>query len=300
MTIRAIEGEAEETRPLGREIPFLEATKKLLRIPLASFGLAVICIIVVSAIFAPWVVPHDPFAQDVNHALEGPSWTYPLGTDKLGRDTLSRVIYGARIALVVSIGAVGLGILLGTPIGLISAYARGWTDEVTMRIMDAIVSFPSLIIAVALVAVLGTTLMNVIIAIGVANVPWIARVVRSQALSVRERDYVTAAVAVGAHSRRIIGRHIWPNCTAPVIVQGTLGMAYAILTEAALGFLGISVPPPTPTWGNMLQFAFPLLDRAPLLSIVPGMAIFLLVLAFNFVGDALRDVLDPRLRGLIR
>jgi len=300
VTIRAIEGEAEETRPLGREIPFLEATKKLLRIPLASFGLAVICIIVVSAIFAPWVVPHDPFAQDVNHALEGPSWTYPLGTDKLGRDTLSRVIYGARIALVVSIGAVGLGILLGTPIGLISAYARGWTDEVTMRIMDAIVSFPSLIIAVALVAVLGTTLMNVIIAIGVANVPWIARVVRSQALSVRERDYVTAAVAVGAHSRRIIGRHIWPNCTAPVIVQGTLGMAYAILTEAALGFLGISVPPPTPTWGNMLQFAFPLLDRAPLLSIVPGMAIFLLVLAFNFVGDALRDVLDPRLRGLIR
>jgi ABC-type dipeptide/oligopeptide/nickel transport system permease subunit len=232
--------------------------------------------------------------------MEEPSRVFPLGTDRLGRDTLSRVIWGSRVALIISVGAVGLGVVIGTPIGLVSAYARGWFDEVMMRIMDGIVSFPSLIIAIALVAVLGGSLINVIMAIGSANIPWIARVVRSQALSVRELDYVKAARAIGAKDMRIIALHLWPNCTAPVIVQGTLGMAYAILTEAGLGFLGLSVPPPTPTWGNMLQYAFPLLDIAPLLSIVPGAAIFLLVLAFNFVGDALRDILDPRLRGLFQ
>jgi peptide/nickel transport system permease protein len=290
--------EAEGLQPARREIPFLETTKKLFRQPLAAFGFVIIFITVICAIFPTQIAPHDPDKQYLGHYMEPPSRTFLLGTDQLGRDTLSRVIYGARVALIISVGAVGLGVAIGTPIGLVSAYVRGWIDELLMRIMDAIVSFPSLIIAIALVAVLGGSLINVIIAIGVANIPWIARVVRSQALSIRERDFVTAARAVGAKDRRIIAVHLWPNSTAPVIVQGTLGMAYAILTEAGLGFLGLSVPPPTPTWGNMLQYAFPLLDRAPLLSIVPGMAIFLLVLAFNFVGDALRDVLDPRLRGL--
>ncbi|MDD5289235.1 MAG: ABC transporter permease [Dehalococcoidales bacterium] len=276
------------------------AVKRLFRIPTARFGFVVIFIVVVSALFSPWIAPYNPMAQDANQSLASPSWTHPLGTDKLGRDTLSRIIYGSRIALIVSIGAVGMGILIGTPIGLTAAYARGWADEVIMRIMDGLVSFPSLIIAVALVAVLGSTLTNVIIAIGVANIPWIARVVRSQALSIREKEFVMAARAIGASAPRIIFHHIWTNCTAPVIVQSTLGMAYAILAEAALGFLGIGVQPPTPTWGNMLQHAFTLMDLAPILSIAPGVAIFLMVLAFNFVGDALRDVLDPRLRGLGR
>lgn len=290
--------EAEGFQPAKREIPFLETAKKLFRQPLAAFGIAIILLTTICAIFPAWIAPHNPDTQYTGHYMEPPSRTFLLGTDRLGRDTLSRVIYGARVALIISVGAVGLGVVIGTPIGLVSAYARGWMDEVLMRVMDAIVSFPSLIIAIALVAVLGGSLVNVIIAIGVANIPWIARVVRSQALSIRERDFVTAARAVGAKDRRIIAVHLWPNSTAPVIVQGTLGMAYAILTEAGLGFLGLSVPPPAPTWGNMLQYAFPLLDTAPLLSIVPGLAIFLLVLAFNFVGDALRDVLDPRLRGL--
>ena len=273
--------------------------KKLLRIPLAIFGSIVILLVIVCAIFAPLIAPHDPLAMDIEYFLGGPSWTHPLGTDQMGRDTLSRIIYGSRVALVVSIGAVSFGIVLGVPIGLISAYFRGWTDEIMMRIMDALVAFPSLILAVGLIAVMGSTLINVIIAIGIANIPWIARIVRSQALSVREQDYVTSAQAAGASKLRIIFRHIWPNSAAPVIVQGTLGMAYAVLTEAALGFIGAGVQPPTPTWGNMLQYAFGLLDRSPILSIAPGMAIFLMVLSFNFVGDALRDVLDPRLKGVI-
>jgi peptide/nickel transport system permease protein len=279
--------------------PFLENMKKLFRIPLAIFGAIVILLVIVCAIFAPLIAPHDPLAMDIEYFLGGPSWTHPLGTDQMGRDTLSRIIYGSRVALVVSIGAVSFGIVMGVPIGLISAYFRGWTDEIIMRIMDALVAFPSLILAVGLIAVMGSTLINVIVAIGIANIPWIARIVRSQALSVREQDYVTSAQAAGASKLRIIARHIWPNSAAPVIVQGTLGMAYAVLTEAALGFIGAGVQPPTPTWGNMLQYAFGLLDRSPILSIAPGMAIFLMVLAFNFVGDALRDVLDPRLKGVI-
>lgn len=279
--------------------PFLENMKKLFRIPLAIFGAIVILLVIVSAIFAPLIAPHDPLAMDIEYFLGGPSWAHPLGTDQMGRDTLSRIIYGSRVALVVSIGAVSFGIVIGVPIGLVSAYFRGWTDEIIMRIMDAFVAFPSLILAVGLIAVMGSTLLNVIVAIGIANIPWIARIVRSQALSVREQDYVTSAQAAGASKPRIIFKHIWPNSAAPVIVQGTLGMAYAVLTEAALGFIGAGVQPPTPTWGNMLQYAFGLLDRSPILSIAPGMAIFLMVLAFNFVGDALRDVLDPRLKGVI-
>jgi peptide/nickel transport system permease protein len=286
---------------LGRrhERPFQTAVRKLLRIPLAVFGFVVIFLVIISALFSPLLAPYDPLAMNVDDMLEGSSWSHPLGTDQMGRDTLSRIIYGSRVALIVSIGAVSFGVILGVPIGLISAYFRGWVDEVVMRVMDALVSFPSLILAVGLIAVLGSSVYNVIIAIGIANIPWIARIVRSQALSVRELDYVTAAKAMGAKGKRIIALHIFPNSAAPVIVQGTLGMAYAVLTEAALGFIGIGVQPPTPTWGNMLQYAFGLLDRLPILSIAPGMAIFLMVLAFNFVGDALRDVLDPRLKGVI-
>ena len=292
-------GKTDTARP-GREIPWLLNARRLLRMPLACFGFAILLIVVICAIFAPRIAPYDPLVMNYGHYLAKPSGEFLLGTDQLGRDVLSRIIYGSRIALIVSLGSVGFGIAVGTPIGLVAAYARGWTDSVLMRLMDAIVSFPSLTIAIALVATMGSSLLNVIIAIGIANIPWIARVVRSQALTVREQEYVTAARAMGTSGRHIIGRHIWPNSTAPVIVQGTLGMAYAILAEASLSFIGVGVPPPAPTWGRDLQFAFPFLDRTPLLSIAPGVAIFLLVLAFNFVGDALRDVLDPRLRGLFR
>ena len=278
--------------------PFIETTTRVIRIPQAAFGLVIILLTVLSALLAPIIAPLEPEAMDFDYLLSGLSSEHLLGTDQLGRDTLSRLIYGARIALLVSVGSIGLGVLLGVPLGLIAVYFGGWTDDIIMRLMDSLVVFPSLLIAVALAAALGGSVTTIIIAIGVANVPWMARVIRSQGLSIREMDFVAAAEAGGMSPARIILRHILPNSLAPVIVQSTLSMGYAVLVEATLGFIGVGVRPPTPTWGNMLYDAFPMLEQQPMLSIFPGLAIFLLVLSFNFVGDALRDVLDPRLKGI--
>lgn len=277
----------------------IDVLRKVMRIPHAAFGVVFILLTVLVAIFAPLIVPVGPEEMDFDNLLSDISSAHLLGSDQLGRDTLARLIYGARIALIVSVGAIGLGVLIGVPLGLIGVYFRGFVDDIIMRAMDALVVFPSLLIAVGLAAALGGSLTTVIVAIGIANVPWMARVVRSQGLSIREQDYVAAALAGGMSHTRIIFKHILPNSVAPVIVQSTLSMGYAVLTEAALGFIGVGIQPPTPTWGNMLQQAFPMLEQQALLSIVPGVAIFLLVLAFNFVGDALRDVLDPRLKGVI-
>ena len=278
--------------------PFIETTTRVIRIPQAAFGLVIILLTVLSALLAPIIAPLEPEAMDFDYLLSGLSSEHLLGTDQLGRDTLSRLIYGARIALLVSVGSIGLGVLIGVPLGLIAVYFGGWTDDIIMRLMDSLVVFPSLLIAVALAAALGGSVTTIIIAIGVANVPWMARVIRSQGLSIREMDFVAAAEAGGMSPARIILRHILPNSLAPVIVQSTLSMGYAVLVEATLGFIGVGVRPPTPTWGNMLYDAFPMLEQQPMLSIFPGLAIFLLVLSFNFVGDALRDVLDPRLKGI--
>ena len=271
---------------------------KLVRTPRAQFGLAILAVVLFCAVFAHWIAPYDPEEMDFDHLLSGMSAVHLLGSDQLGRDTLSRLIHGSQVALFVSVGAITLSVVLGVPLGLISVYFRGWVDDLLMRVMDAIIVFPSLLIAVALAATVGASLTTVILAIGIANIPWVARIVRSQGMSVREQDYVAAAVAGGMGHGRIIAKHIFPNTLAPVIVQATLGMGYAVLVEAALGFIGVGVQPPTATWGNMLQQAFPLLQQQPLLSVVPGAAIFALVLAFNFAGDALRDILDPRLRGI--
>ena len=278
--------------------PFIETTTRVIRIPQAAFGLVIILLTVLSALLAPIIAPLEPEAMDFDYLLSGLSSEHLLGTDQLGRDTLSRLIYGARIALLVSVGSIGLGVLIGVPLGLIAVYFGGWTDDIIMRLMDSLVVFPSLLIAVALAAALGGSVTTIIIAIGVANVPWMARVIRSQGLSIREMDFVAAAEAGGMSPARIILRHILPNSLAPVIVQSTLSMGYAVLVEATLGFIGVGVSPPTPTWGNMLYDAFPMLEQQPMLSIFPGLAIFLLVLSFNFVGDALRDVLAPRLKGI--
>lgn len=286
-------------RSLRYRHPALQVLAKLLRIPLAVFGIVVIAATVFAAVFASWIVPLDPEEMDFENLLNPIGAGHWLGSDQMGRDTLSRLIVGAQVALLVSLGAVGIGVLIGAPLGLLSVYFRGLVDSVIMRVMDALVVFPSLLLAVGLAAAMGGSLTTVILAIGLANVPWMARVIRSQGLSIRELDFVAAAEAAGMSPARVMFKHILPNSLAPVIVQSTLGMGYAVLTEAALGFIGVGVRPPTPTWGNMLQQAFPMLDQQPLLSIVPGVAIFLLVLAFNFVGDALRDVLDPRLRGVI-
>ena len=278
--------------------PLIETIGRVIRIPQAAFGLIIIILTVLSALLAPIIAPLEPEAMDFDYLLSGLSSEHLLGTDQLGRDTLSRLIYGARIALLVSVGSIGLGVLIGVPLGLIAVYFGGWTDDIIMRLMDSLVVFPSLLIAVALAAALGGSVTTIIIAIGVANVPWMARVIRSQGLSIREMDFVAAAEAGGMNPARIIFRHILPNSLAPVIVQSTLSMGYAVLVEATLGFIGVGVKPPTPTWGNMLYDAFPMLEQQPMLSIFPGLAIFLLVLSFNFVGDALRDVLDPRLKGI--
>lgn len=287
---------ARRTKPPSQ---WILATRKLLRIPRAVFGLVVLGIVFFCAVFAGYIAPFNPEEMDFSSLLTGPSAAHPLGTDQLGRDTLSRLIYGSQVALVVSIGAVTLGAVIGVPLGLISVYFRGWIDDVLMRAMDALTVFPSLLIAVGLAATLGSSLTTVVVAIGIANIPWISRIVRSQGLAVREQDYVSAAIAGGMGHLRVIFKHILPNTLAPVIVQATLGMGYAVLIEAGLGFIGVGVQPPTSTWGNMLQQAFPMLEQQPILSVVPGLAIFALVLAFNFIGDSLRDVLDPRLRGVI-
>ncbi len=279
--------------------PAIQVLTKTLRIPQAAFGVLILTVTVLAAIFAPWIVPEDPEEMDFDNLLQGISAEHLLGSDQMGRDTLARLIYGARVALMVSLGAVGIGVAVGVPLGLLSVYFRGYVDDVIMRVMDALVVFPSLLIAVGLAAAMGGSLTTVVLAIGIANVPWMARVIRSQGLTIRELDFVAAAEAGGMSHLRIIFKHILPNSVAPVIVQSTLSMGYAVLTEAALGFIGVGIQPPTPTWGNMLQQAYPMLDQRPLLSVVPGLAIFLLVLAFNFVGDALRDVLDPRLKGVI-
>ena len=278
--------------------PFAETITRVVRIPQAAFGMLIITVTVLSALLAPIISPLEPEAMDFDYLLSGFSSEHLLGTDQLGRDTLSRLIYGARIALLVSVGSIGLGVLIGVPLGLVAVYFGGWTDDIIMRLMDSLVVFPSLLIAVALAAALGGSITTIIIAIGFANVPWMARVIRSQGLSIREMDFVAAAEAGGMSPARIILRHILPNSLAPVIVQSTLSMGYAVLVEATLGFIGVGVRPPTPTWGNMLYDAFPMLEQQPMLSIFPGLAIFLLVLSFNFVGDALRDVLDPRLKGI--
>ena len=273
---------------------------RLIRTPRAVFGIVVLLVVCGCALFADWIVPFDTEDMDFDSLLAGATTEHPFGTDQLGRDTLSRLILGTQVALQVSLGAVGLGLVIGVPLGLVSVTIGGWVDDAIMRVMDAIVVFPALLVAVALAAAIGNSLGTVIVAIGIANVPWLARITRSQALAVRELDFVAAAVANGTTTIRLMVRHILPNSAAPVIVQATLGMGYAVLAEAALGFIGVGVAPPTPTWGNMLQQAFPFLERQPMLSIAPGVAIFLLVLAFNLLGDALRDILDPRLRGVVR
>ena len=273
---------------------------RLIRTPRALFGAVVIMVVLIGALGADWLMPFDSEDMDFDSLLLDPSWPHVLGTDQLGRDTFSRLVLGSQVALQVSLGAVGLGVLVGVPLGLVSVTIGGWVDDAIMRVMDAIVVFPALLVAVALAAAIGNSLGTVILAIGMANVPWLARITRSQALALRELDFVAAAQASGTSTIKIMIRHILPNAVAPVIVQATLGMGYAVLAEAALGFIGVGVTPPTPTWGNMLQAAFPFLEKQPALSVAPGVAIFLLVLAFNLLGDALRDILDPRLRGVVR
>ena len=265
---------------------------RLLRTRLAIPSLAVLVLVVFCAIFAGAVAPHDPDRQDYKHVLEKPSRTYLLGTDDLGRDILSRIIFGSRVSV-----SVGIALAVGVPLGLMAAFIGGVIDDAIMRVIDAMSAFPALVLALGISAALKPGLLTVMIAIGVVYIPQFARLVRAQALSVREQEFVNSARVLGARPLRLIALHIWPNVTAPIIVQASLRVATAIVTEAGLSFLGVGVPPPAATWGAMLRSSYQYTETAPWLAIFPGAAIFVTVLATNLVGDALRTALDPRMRG---
>lgn len=257
-------------------------------------GAAIVIVAVVAAVVGPWLVPDDPFTQQLPERLNGPSWRHLFGFDELGRDVLARMLTGARVSLLVGLAVVSLSATIGTAVGAIAGYAGGWIDEVTGRLMDVLLAFPGILLAIALVAVLGPSLTNVVLAL--VSIGWVgyARLVRGQVLKLRELDYVQAARALGAPVSRILLLHVLPGTFSAVTVQATLGMAGAIISEASLSFLGLGVQPPMPSWGTMLDAGRSHLFDAPHLTIFPGLAIALLVLGFNFVGDALRDELDPR------
>ena len=270
------------------------ALKRLLSRPLALFGAFVVIFFVVVAVFAPYLAPYDPAATDFLTVRQPPSGEYLLGTDDVGRDVLSRVIFGARASLVAGVISVAIALLLGVPLGLVSGYYRGVTDEIIMRFTDALLSFPFLILAVALAAALGPSLTNAMIAIGIASTPTFIRLTRGQVLAVGAEDYVQAARGLGVGDARLLALHILPNIFAPLLVQATLTIAQAIIAESSLSFLGLGVQPPTPSWGGMLNTAKNFMNQAPWMAVWPGLSIFVTVLAFNVFGDGLRDALDPR------
>ncbi|WP_279480399.1 ABC transporter permease subunit [Aureimonas sp. SK2] len=268
----------------------------------AVAGLVVFALVVLVAMLAPVIAPHDPVAQNRAALLmppvfmDGGQWTYPLGTDAVGRDILSRLIYGAQYSLFIGTFVVILAVSTGIVIGLIAGYFRGWVDTVIMRVMDVILAFPSLLLALVLVAILGPGLVNAMIAIALVLQPHFVRLTRASVMAEKEREYVTAARVVGAGPLRLMFKTILPNCLGPLIVQATLSFSNAILDAAALGFLGLGAQPPTPEWGTMLAEAREFVLRAWWVVTFPGLAILVTVLAINLIGDGLRDALDPKMR----
>ena len=292
VTLSAADGKAREKR----RSPWWEVWRRLRRNKAALVGMTVVVLLVVVAVLAPVLAPYDPNQTNMTQRLKAPSSAHPLGTDNFGRDMLSRVIYGSRISLYVGFVAVGIGAIFGGILGAICGYYGGRLDNFIMRCMDVLLAIPQIILAIAIVGALGTSLLNLMIAVGISQLPRYARVVRASALTVRGQEFVEAAKAVGASDARIIIENILPNCMAPIIVQSTLGVAQAILSAAALSFLGLGIQPPTAEWGSMLSSGRQFLRQAPYLTFFPGLAISIVVLALNIFGDGLRDSLDPKLR----
>lgn len=269
----------------------------LRRHPLGAAGAGILLAWVLVAAFAPLIAPYDPFEQDLYRRLTGPTQDFWLGTDTLGRDVFSRVVFGSRVALYVGLLSVALGSIVGVSLGVASGYLAGWIDLVIQRTVDAFMGFPALVLALVFVAALGASVNNVILAIAVIFTPRMIRLARSSALSTKQEAYVLAAEATGCSSVRVMVRHVFPNCLAPVFVLATGYLGQAIVIEASLSFLGLGIPPPHPSWGGMLEYgARGYMETAPWLSIFPGLALASVVFAFIFLGDALRDLLDPRLR----
>lgn len=262
----------------------------------AVFGMAILLVLIITAIFASLIATHDPVKQDLYNVLRPPSAQHLFGTDDLGRDVFSRVVFGSRTTAEVGLASSAIAIMLGIPLGLVAGYLGRWPNAVIMRVTDALLAFPTLILALAIASSLGAGLKSAVIAISILGVPIFARLVCASTLSVKEREFVLAARSIGCSHLRIVLVHILPNVIQPVIVQGTLFVAMAVLLEAALSFLGLGIPPPTPSWGQMLRSSYPYLQEYPWLPLASGIPIFLVVLAVNLLGDALRDALDPKLR----
>ncbi|MDT8715875.1 ABC transporter permease [Clostridium sp. 19966] len=279
-----------------RKRRFKECFNILLKNKAAVVGLAIIILVILAALFANIIMPYDPYSANMSQSLQGPSSKHLLGTDELGRDILSRIIIGARISMRVGITAVAIALSIGTVFGSISGYYGGKIDLVIMRLMDIILAFPSLLLAIAFMSALGKGIDKAVIAISIVTIPEYARIVRGSVLSVKESEYIQAAKVIGNSDGAIIFKHILPNILSPIIVRGTLGISTAIIETAALGFLGLGVQPPYAEWGSMLGSGRGYFNNAPHLVVFPGVAITITVLAFNLFGDGLRDALDPKLR----
>jgi peptide/nickel transport system permease protein len=288
--------DSTERQPKARGSELAELWRRLRKNRAAVIGAGIVGVFVVLAIFAPVLVPYDPVQGSLGDRLLSPSAAHWLGTDELGRDLLSRILFGARISLQIQIVAVVLALLVGVILGSVGGYLGGRTDNLIMRCMDVLLAFPSIFLALAIIAALGTGLFNLMLAAGISSIPAFARIVRASILSLKEREFVEAALALGSGTNRVMFRHLLPNCLAPIIVQSTLRMATVLLTASGLSFLGLGVQPPTPEWGAMLSNARSYLMVAPHVATIPGLAIMVVVVGFNLFGDGLRDTLDPRLR----
>ena len=282
--------------PVDKKSPFMETWRRLKMNRAAICGLGLIVVLVTSALLAPWVAPYDPAKMDVRARLQGPSLKHVFGTDNFGRDIFSRIVYAGRISLVIGFVAVGIGAVFGGMTGAVSGYYGRGLDSLLMRAMDVLLSVPQIILAIAIVGAMGASLLNLMIAVGISVLPRYARLVRASAMSLRDLEFIEAARAAGAGDLRIILQNIIPNCMAPLIVLSTLGVAQAILSAATLSFLGLGIQPPTPEWGSMLSDGRQFLRNAPHITIFPGLAIVVVVMALNMLGDGLRDALDPKLR----
>lgn len=286
-------------RPSSAENPWSSAARHVWRNPLGAIGTVAVVSLVLVALLAPWLAPRSPYDQYARQELVGPSPAFPLGTDELGRDLLSRLIHGARISLLVGLVAVAVGAGVGVTSGLIAGYWGGWIENVIMRVWDALLAFPSILLGIAIATVLGPGVLNAALAVGIINMPQFARICRASMLTEKQKDYVLAARAAGFSDVRIVFRHVLPNVLAPLIIQATLAMAFAVLLEAGLSFLGLGAQPPEPSWGSMLNTSRAYLREAPWYGIFPGLALSGLLLGLNFLADAVRDALDPRQKHLL-
>ncbi|MCX5733034.1 MAG: ABC transporter permease subunit [candidate division NC10 bacterium] len=289
--LRGAPGLARESRSL-----WSDARSRLLRNPVALAGGAVVILLIVVAIAAPQIAPYDPMDQDLANSMAGPSLTHLAGTDVHGRDIFSRIIHGTRISLRIGFLGMLLGCVVGVVLGLVSGFYGGWLDTVIMRLLDVQLAFPGLLVAICIIAIIGPGLENVILAVGIFSVPLFARVTRGQVLTLKEQEFILAARMMGAQDGRIMLTHLLPNAVAPILVLCTLRIATAILTAASLSFLGLGAQPPIPEWGAMLSDGRAYLSIAPHVATTPGLAILITVLAFNLLGDGLRDALDPRMK----